>query len=274
LTSSQITDKPSFREGLPSTIFVDYIPFYNPARPKESIQEAMEILKKCLHRYPNKYALMCLELVQGEGGFYFGSSEFYRAIMALLREHHIAIIIDEVQTFGRLPSLFAFKYFNLEEFADIVTIGKASQVCATLYRKEFKPKPSLLSQTFTGSTSAIKASAVIIQQLLQGNFFGAGGRIEKIHELFSGHLQRLSNKYPHLIEGPFGIGSMIAFTPLGGEEKQVLTFIQTLFNEGLMTFAAGSNPTRVRMLIPAMVITDDDIGKAVDIIENTLLKFK
>ncbi len=194
LSMSQITDKPSFRVELPSNIFVDYIPFYDPLHPKESLEKAIKTLRQCLHRHPHEYALMCFELVQGEGGFHFGTREFYKAIMTELREHNVVILIDEVQTFGRLPELFAFQYFHLEEFADIVTIGKASQVCATLYRKELKPKPGLLSQTYSGSTTAIQASLVIIQYLLKGNFFGSGGRIEKIHDLFSKHLQRLSNK--------------------------------------------------------------------------------
>ncbi len=81
--------------------------------------------------------------------------------MTLCRENHIAVCCDEVQTFGRLPKLFAFQYFGLEDLVDIVSIGKLSQVCATLFRKEFKPKAGLLSQTFTGSTSSLHAARVI-----------------------------------------------------------------------------------------------------------------
>lgn len=272
LVMSQITDKPAFREGLPSNVFVDYVPFYNSASPEESLKNALDTIKVLLRRHPHEYALMSFELVLGEGGFYPGSKDFFTAIMRVLKEHNIAIHIDEVQTFARLPSLFAFQHFQLDEFADIISIGKASQVCATLYRNEFKSKPGLLSQTFTGSTSAIKTSTTIIKKFLHEDFFGPSGKIEKIHAYFAHHLQRLSNKYPALIQGPFGIGGMIAFTPLGGEEKRVIKFVQDLFHEGLITFIAGSHPWRVRMLIPTLVITYDDIDNAIHIIEKTLLK--
>lgn len=267
---SQVTDKPVFREGLPSQVFVDYIPFYDAKRPEDSTKESINVLKKYLQRYKGNYALMCFELVQGEGGFYPGSTEFFKAIMNLLRENNIAIVIDEIQTFARLPALFAFQYFNLQEYADIVTIGKASQVCATLYRKEYKPKPQLLSQTFTGSTSAIKGSSVIIKNLLNNNYLGLNGKIEKMHAYFAAHLKKLSDKYPNLIQGPFGIGSMIAFTPLDGDEKKVIQFAHALFEAGLMTFIAGANPTRIRMLIPILAITEQDIDNAIQIIEKTL----
>ncbi len=271
---SQVTDKPSFREGLPSNVFVDYIPFYDAKNPEESIKESLRTLKQLLYRYPGQYALMCIELVQGEAGFYFGTPEFYRSLMHVLREHNIAILIDEIQTFARLPKLFAFQYFKLEEFADIITIGKASQVCATLYRSEYKPKPGLLSQTFTGSTSAIKASTVLIKKLLEGNFFGTNGKINNIHDHFSALLQDLADKYPHLIQGPFGIGGMIAFTPFGGEEKKVIDFVRALFDNGLMTFVAGSHPTRVRMLVPILALGESDVNNAMLIIEKTLLQFE
>jgi acetylornithine/N-succinyldiaminopimelate aminotransferase len=270
-TASQITDKPSFREGLPINVFVDYIPYYDISKPEESTKEALQALKKAIERYPKQHAVMCFELVQGEGGFYYGTAEFFKAIMSVLRENGITILIDEVQTFGRLQELFAFQFFGLEEFADIVTIGKVAQVGATLFRKELCPLPGLLSQTFTSSTSAIQASKVIIQELLNGGYYGPQGKNQQMHTYFVNHLQQLSKQYPQLIQGPFGIGSMIAFTPLGGNQKHVNAFIQSLFEAGVMSFVAGSNPTRTRMLLPIMAITKEDIDEVCKLIEKTLL---
>jgi acetylornithine/N-succinyldiaminopimelate aminotransferase len=269
-TASQITDKPSFRQGLPMNVLVDYIPYFDASRPEESTLESIKALQKILERYPKQHAVMCFELVQGEGGFYSGNTAFFKSIMSLLRENGIAILIDEVQTFGRLSELFAFQFFGLEDYADIVTIGKVAQVGATLFKKDYYPQPGLLSQTFISSTSAIRSSKVIIEELLNNGYYGPSGKIIQLHNHFVDNLQHLVQRHPQLIQGPFGIGSMIAFTPFQGNHQLVSRFTHSLFEAGLITFTAGSNPTRTRMLLPMMVITHDDIDNATKIIEKTL----
>ena len=77
---------------------------------------------------------MVVELVQGEGGYYAGDREFFlRDPDASCDAAGVAIFFDEVQTFGRTTRPFAFQHFGLDEFAEIVSIGKLSQVCATLF---------------------------------------------------------------------------------------------------------------------------------------------
>lgn len=269
---SQVTDKPAFREWLPLNLFVDYVPFYDETRPEESTAQAVEALKKYIARYPKQHALMIFELVQGEGGFYPGSKSFFEALMRILKENHIAILADEVQTFGRTSQLFAYQHFGLEEYVDIVTIGKLSQVCATLFRKEYNPRPGLLSQTYTGSVAAIHAAKEIIQGLLRDHFFGEKGKIVLMHNHFEEKLKAIAKKYPKLIKGPFGIGAMIAFTPYKGESEKASHLARALFDNGVMSFIAGANPTRIRMLIPAGVVTAQDINVVCDIIEKTLVE--
>ena len=177
MTFSQITDKPGFRAGLPSTLSVDYVPFCQADRPQESTEHAVAVLKRHLARYPGQYAAMVMELVQGEGGFNLATVDFHRSLMQVLRENGVAVLIDEVQTFGRTPQLFAFQHYGLDDLVDLVWVGKASQVCATLFKADYKPKPGLLSQTFTGSATAIAAGRVILDELRCGGYFGADGKI-------------------------------------------------------------------------------------------------
>lgn len=272
LAASQITDNPAYRSGIPINYQIDYIPFYDSNRPEESIKDSVKALKKVLRRYPKDHVAMIFELVQGEGGFNLGTREFYVELMTLLKDNNITVFVDEVQTFGRLYSLFAFQHFRLESFVDIVTIGKLSQICATLFTKEFKPGPGLLSQTFTGSTSSIKAGIAIILELLHGNFYGLDGKIAKIYHHFEKKLTLIADRHPGLIQGPFGIGCMIAFTPFDGSEEKTKKVVHALFEAGVLSFIAGSNPMRVRFLIPAGAITDNDIDIVSEILEQTLLK--
>lgn len=273
LTFSQVTDKPSFREGLPLNIPVDYVPYYDSSRPEESTREALEALKKHLHRYPKMHALMIFELVQGEGGFYSGTTAFFKPLMELLKDHRVAIFADEIQSFARTSKLFAYQHFGLEELIDITALGKLSLACATLFTEEYKPKGGLLSQTFTSSTAALRASKWVIQKLIDGQFFGPIGRNMEIQKRFHGHLQDIQDRHANKIKGPFGVGAMVAFTLGDGALDKTTQMAHDLFDEGLITFIAGNKPTRIRMLPPAGVLTNEEIDQAVHIIEQTALKF-
>ena len=264
LTLSQITDKPAYRIGLPNTLPVDYVPFY---KDEASIEIAVKTLKKQLYRYPNQHGAMCCELVQGEGGFNVGTHSFFKALMQVLKENDIPVIADEIQTFGRTSKLFAFDHFDLAEFVDIVCLGKLSQVCATLFKKKVKPVAGLLSQTFTASTSAMKGSLAILEGFLKGDY------LQKNVECFtncSKLLKKLQEKFPNRIEGPFGTGSMVAFIVDGGDPEKTTQFVQDLFQEGLIVFTAGTSPMKVRMLLPAPVLKEEDLEGAFSIIEQLL----
>jgi 4-aminobutyrate aminotransferase-like enzyme len=270
LALSQITDKPAFRQGLPLQLPVDYIPFYQMNDPEGSTKNALKALHQHVARYPQQHAVMCFELIQGEGGFNMGTTDFFITLMKVLKEHEIPIFIDEVQTFGRTTQLFAYQHFRLEDYVDLVSIGKLSQVCATLFRASLKPKPGLLSQTFTSSTIALQTSYWIIQQLLSDHFYGPSGKLVHLHDRFEEHFKRLEAQWPDHIRGPYGVGAMVIFTPFDGEVQQVARFVQNLFQAGVISFVAGSNPTRVRFLIPAGVMTLEDVDAVIQIVEKVL----
>jgi 4-aminobutyrate aminotransferase-like enzyme len=272
LALSSLTDKPDYRQGLPSVMSVDYVPFFDPDRPEESTAIAVKRLKEFLARYPGEYAAMSFELVQGESGFYPGDGDFFTALMQVLKDNDVPVMVDEIQTFGRTSELFAFQSYNLDELVDVITIGKVSQVCATLFTDEFRPGPGLISQTFTSSTAAFHAAAVIVNGLLEQGFFGPDGKIARLHKYFVEKLCRIDERNPGLISGPFGTGAMIAFTPFGGNLKKVKEFLHNLFEAGVIAFYAGSDPYRVRFLVPVGAVTFEQIDEVADIVERTLVE--
>ena len=81
LSLAQITDKAKYRDGLPDTISVDYIPFVDLNDQKKSTQRTLDALKNLIKRYPNQYAGMCFELIQGEGGYNIGTSSFLSKLL-------------------------------------------------------------------------------------------------------------------------------------------------------------------------------------------------
>ncbi len=270
LALSQVTDKAAYREGLPATLSVDYLPFYCESDHAGSIKATLTALKNHIHRYPKQHAAICMELIQGEAGSWVGHTEFFKEIIKVCKENNIAIIVDEVQTFGRTSKMFAFQHFNLNNDIDIVTVGKNTQVCATLFRSEFAPRPGLLSQTFTASGASLAAGQAIVDHLAEGNYFGENGKIQKINAYFTQKLQALEKKHPEKITGPYGIGAMIGMTLFKGDANKSKDFTMKLFDQGVISFTAGGNPTRVRFLLPIAVIEEKHIDDVVVIMDNVL----
>lgn len=271
-TLSQISDKPAYREGLPLNLAVDYVPFYDPEDPAQSIERTLQAFEQICDRYPKQHAAFFMELIQGEGGFYPGDTAFFKALMSRCRARQIAVIADEIQTFGRTSQLFAYQTFGVTNLVDIATSGKLLQVCATLFRKEYLPKPGLLSQTFTGSTSGVRAAQVILHQLLTQGYFGTDGKIARLGHHFQKRLRQIAERHPMLIRGPYGVAGMIAFTPLDGRNETASRYLQRLYQAGVIAFVAGSHPTRIRFLIPAGCTTEKEIDAVAAIVEKTLVE--
>jgi 4-aminobutyrate aminotransferase-like enzyme len=267
-----VTDKAAYRQGLPKTLDVDYIPFYCESDHEGSIKIAVNAMKKAIHRFPGQHAGFVMELIQGENGSWVGNTEYFEALIKVCQENNISVFIDEVQSFGRTHELFAFQHFKLDKHADIVAIGKNSQVCATLFKDDHKPKPGLMSQTFTGSSSQISAAYYVINEIVTGGYLGKEGKIEKLHQHFKSHLEKLAQKYPEKISGPFGIGAMVAMTVFGGDEAKSKNFTIKLFENGVLSFMAGASPTRVRFLMPVMAVENKHIDEVCAIIEKTLVE--
>ncbi len=269
---ASVTDKAAYREGLPIAIDVDYVPFFSEDDPEGSTSRAVATLKSHLKRYVGDHAAMAFELVQGEGGYYTAPRSFFVALMDVLRAHDVAIIVDEIQTFGRLSRLFAFQHFELDEYVDVVTVGKITQVCGTLFRSKFKPRPGLVSQTFTGASTAIAAGIYIINQLIACGYFGPHGLNMTLGTYFSDRLEELSHRMPSVVGGPFGTGMMVAFTPFGGDAAKVKQFSLDLFEAGVIGFTAGSSPMRMRFLPPLGAVSQSDIDAVMACIEGVISK--
>lgn len=267
---AQVTDKAKYRVGLPDTIAVDYIPFFKHGDPEKSTEIAVNHLKYHIDRHPGKHAALWMELVQGEGGYYPGDTKFFKALIQVAKENGIAVIADEVQSFCRTTRPFAFQHFELDQDVDLVTIGKISQVCATLFTDAYKPKPGLISQTFTGSTWAIYAAHAIVNGLIESGNFGPQGRNVELHNHFVAGLKKIAAKHPGSISGPHGIGGMVALTPFDGSAEQASDMVKRLYGNGLMSFMAGGAPSRVRFLMPLGCVTHNDIDAACGIIETTV----
>jgi acetylornithine/N-succinyldiaminopimelate aminotransferase len=271
LAMAWVTDKAAYRQGLPKTLDVDYIPFYCEADHQGSIEIAVNAMKKQINRFPGQHAGFIMEVIQGENGSWVGNTEYFEALIKVCRDHNISVFVDEVQSFARTTELFAFQHFKLDKHVDIVSVGKNSQVCATLFTDDHKPKPGLMSQTFTGSSAQIAAAHYVISETVKGGYLGENGKIQKLHHRFKTNLEKISAKHPDKLKGPYGIGAMVAMTVFNGDEPKSKAFTNKLFENGVLSFLAGGHPSaRVRFLMPVMVTEEKHIDDVCQIIEKTL----
>ncbi|MGQ0626579.1 MAG: aminotransferase class III-fold pyridoxal phosphate-dependent enzyme, partial [Phycisphaerales bacterium] len=280
VTMSQIGDAAANRIGLPLSTQVDYLPFYDPmaaARMGEAryIDGCVAQLREYIDRYPKQHACFIFELVQGEGGFNVGTRDYFKALMDVCKASGIAVWDDEIQSFGRTESMFAYEALGLGDYVDVFCVGKMTQVCATLYTKEYNPGPGLLSGTFTGGSVPFAVGSRALDRLAEGDFFGPTGRFARTFSAFQGHARALIAKHPEWFPAcpavpdlVGGVGGMMRFTPFGGVKEKVMKACKTMFEEGVIVFYCGHGPYHVRMLPPMPVFDDADWPKVFACIER------
>jgi len=269
LALAEITDKPGYREGLPLSGRALYVPFFDPADPEGSTACSVAALDAHLRRYPGRIAAMLFELVQGEGGFHTAPPEFFRALMERCREAGVAVWVDEVQTFGRTGELFAYRTFGLEDLVDVVTCGKALQGSAVLFTRSYNPKPGLIAGTFAGSTVGMAVGARIIERLESEKYLGPEGRVALLGTRVEKRLASLRRRMPRAVGPRSGVGAMQAFVPFDGRAEVVGEILRTAFEEGLLVWSAGSDPTKIRMLLPVNT-TDEELENGLTILEKAM----
>lgn len=266
---TEITDNPAFKVGMPEYGEVLRLPFYDP---KENKDRTLNALKEHYAKHEDNICCFVFEPMLGEGGYRAATREFYLPIMDFCKDKKIPVWADEIQTFTRTGNFFAFETLGIANYIDICTIAKTAQNGATLFTEEFKPDPGLLGGTFSGSTAALMAGIEVMTMLEQDGYLGTDGKIMQIHKDFVGMLNDLnSTTCKGLLREAGGMGLMVAVTPLDGTKDKQLALMKSLFKNGLMCFGCGSDPYRMRFLLPA-VLTSKDIEVARKIIEKSILE--
>jgi 4-aminobutyrate aminotransferase-like enzyme len=270
----EITDNPGYRQGQPIYGEVHYLSFYDPKLGlEESLAATVREMKDLFTRYPDKFAGLMIELVQGEGGFQFAPREYYVGIFEEAKRFGLAIWADEVQSFGRTGELFAYQKFGLNEYIDVVTVGKMLQACVVLYTAEYNPKPGLIAGTFVGSTVALRTARKILELLHDGGYLGKGGIIERLSERFVQRLRELQKgSCSGMILEIRAIGGMIAFAPFGGTMSDIKPVLMRLFDLGVVAFYCGHGPYLVRLLPPLGAMTEQHVDQVCKLIERSLLE--
>lgn len=290
VTMCQIGDTSAYRQGVPLSTLVDYMPFYDEVAAERMgqtrfIDTAVAQLDQYITRYPKQHACFIFELVQGEGGFNTGPRDFFKALMERCKAAGIAVWDDEIQTFGRTPRMFAYEHLDLGQYVDVLCVGKMTQACVTLYTEEYNPKPGLLSGTFAAPSSCFAVGKRVVERLRDGDYYGPTGLIGRHHKAFREQVRALAARhpawFPRVAEkvGEPGVadivggeGGMMRFTPFGGDKDKITKSCQACFEEGVVLFYCGHSPYHLRMLPPLGVMKVEDWPRVFACVEKGLAR--
>jgi 4-aminobutyrate aminotransferase / (S)-3-amino-2-methylpropionate transaminase / 5-aminovalerate transaminase len=283
LTSKVKPYKFGFGPFAPDTYKTRY-PYYYRApfgvTPEELDQNLLHQLEEFfLSEVPaEEIAAIILEPVQGEGGFVIPSKTFVQGVKQICEKHGILFIADEIQTgFGRTGKLFAIEHFDV--VPDIMTMSKSIAaglpISAVTGRAEIMDAaaPGEIGGTYGGSPLGCVAALKVIETIEEENLLD---RANVIGEKILSRFNRLKQTYD-VIGDVRGLGAMCAVEfvkdPLTKEPDKDLTsrIVSECHKQGVIVLNAGLYSNILRFLSP-LVITDEQLDEALDVIESVIKK--
>lgn len=227
---------------------VTHVPFNNIERMAAAIDETV--------------AAVIVEPVQGEGGVHPAAAGYLRAVQALCHERGALLIVDEVQTgFGRTGTLFSHTQDGVQP--DLLCLAKSiagglPMGAVVIGERVGTLPPSTHGTTFGGNPLACAAALAVLDTLQSGDLIERAARLgEAVRQYFRAHLPERAFREVR------GRGLMIGIE-LRGKVAPVLRELQA---RGVLALPAGATVLR---LLPPLVISDEDLWRAVGIIEEAL----
>src|SRR6266550_8141797 len=210
-------------------------------------------------------AAVIIELVQGEGGVHVASDEYVRGLAALCRERGVLLIVDEVQTgFGRTGSLFACDHYDLQP--DILCLAKSlaggvpmGAVClGPRVMESGRITRGIHGSSFGGNPLAC-AAALATLDILEREALP-----ERAAALGSLALDRLRKLRTPLIREVRWKGLLLGIEL----QRRAQPYLEALLDRGVLALQAGPNVIR---LLPPLVITEEQLERALDVVEEVLV---
>ena len=206
-------------------------------------------------------AAVLLEPVQGEGGVHPASAEYLQGVRALCDERGALLMIDEVQTgLGRTGRWFGFQHSGIRP--DVVTVAKALgngvPIGACWARREVAEvfRPGDHATTYGGNPLVTSVAKTVMDVMADVD---APRLAERAGSLLVKRLSALDG-----VATVRGAGLLIAVELASAPAGRVAA---ELLRDGLIVNAV--TPSALR-LAPSLLVTDDEIDTAVQMIDAAL----
>lgn len=214
----------------------------------------------------DKTCAVIMETVQGEGGIYPADPDFLKEVRRLCDEKDILLILDEIQCgMGRTGAMFAWQQYGVQP--DIMTAAKAlgcGVPVGAFVLNEKVAKASLApgdhGTTYGGNPLACAAVNAVFAQFEKLDLVN---HVRTVGAYLEEKLEQLAKRHDCVRERR-GKGLMQG---LELSEKAVGEVIAAAREKGLLVISAEHNVLR---MLPPLVITGEDVDKAVEILDSCL----
>jgi 4-aminobutyrate aminotransferase len=196
---------------------------------------------------PDEVAYVIVEPVQGEGGYRFPSDAFAEELAAVVDDHDLLLVADEIQSgMGRTGEFWASDHYPFDP--DVIAAAKALRVGATIASEDvFPDAESRLSSTWgAGDLLACAQGAITIdviqEQDLMANARERGRQFRETFDAGPG------------VTDVRGRGLLLAVE--FETEQRRDDVLEAAFSRGLLTLGCGQKTLRV---LPPLDATEREI---------------
>ncbi|KAG4034799.1 hypothetical protein MFRU_002g01510 [Monilinia fructicola] len=251
-----------------------YVPGVGAACPTTKRQirfNNVSDLEIVLEAHGKDTAAFIVEPIQGEAGVVVPDDDYLSKVHALCKKHNVLLICDEIQTgIGRTGRMLCSEWSGIKP--DMVTLGKAISggmypVSCVLGSKEIMltVEPGTHGSTYGGNplgcAVSIRALEIMEEEKLTE-------RAEKLGHVLRKGLEDLKSPMIKLVRGKGLLNAIVIDeSKTGGHSAWDLCML--LKSKGLLAKPTHENIIR---LAPPLVISEEDIQKALSIIKEAIIE--
>ena len=209
-------------------------------------------------------AAILVEPIQGEGGVNVPADGYLAALREICDAHDLLLMLDEVQTgIGRTGRLFAWQHEGVQPDVMALAKGLGSGVPIGAFLANERAdilEPGDHGTTFGGQPFTAAVAHTVLSTILDEEI---PEQVAQKGELLMGLLRSLQDRHPAINEVR-GKGLLVAIefsSEIGAE------LVVACRERGMLCNTVRADTLR---LIPPLVITEDELQQAVDIIDDAL----
>ncbi len=256
---SMSTDPDAYSDYGPYTPVFIKIPYNN-----------IDALREVLIREGKHIAALIVEPIQGEAGVFVPDAGYLKACFDLCHEHNVLFVADEIQTgIARTGKMLCCDHEGIRP--DIVLLGKAISggvlpVSAVLADDEIMLtiQPGEHGSTYGGfplaTRVAIEALSVVKEEQLTE-------KAEYLGKIFREEISKIKSPMIELVRGK-GLLNAVVIKPYNG--KEAWNVCERMAENGVL-----AKPTHGHIIrfAPPLVITEEELREAIEIIRKSILSF-
>jgi 4-aminobutyrate aminotransferase len=222
-------------------------------------------------------AAVFIEPIAGDAGLVVPPQKYMKALYGLCKDNGILFVSDEIQQgIGRTGKWFGIEHFDIEP--DLLVLGKSVgaglPLGVVIGRTEIMDSLDGPGQAFTlGGNSTVCAACSKMLEIIERE--DLINRAAELGEYLKSKLVTLKNKY-EIISDVRGLGMSIAVElvedrkTMEKNHKAAAKICYRCIQRGLILIFVGASCLRVQ---PPLVITKEQIDRAVGIIEDSINEF-